>query len=59
MPTTGERFHDPASAWVLEWTGQAWAPLCPADRIAMSVRDGVGCPRCPACGKRVTDVGRE
>ena len=56
-PQVGERYDDPDSAHLLEWTGDEWAPVCPADNIAMTARDG-GWLCCSSCGTRAVDINR-
>ncbi len=54
-PRVGER-HDDGIGWARVWDGEAWVPVCPADDVPMSVRDGQGWLCCPSCGKRITEM---
>jgi hypothetical protein len=58
MPAIGERIDDPQYAHVKEWTGEGWAPVCPADDVAMTARDGQRRLCCGTCGVPASDVGR-
>jgi hypothetical protein len=55
MPAVGDR-HDDGIGWVQEWTGDAWAPVCPTDDVPMSGRDDQGWLRCDVCGKRTFEM---
>lgn len=57
MTAIGEREDDPSSAHVLEWTGSAWAPVCPTDGVAIVEYVG-GWLTCGTCGVRADRLGR-
>jgi hypothetical protein len=58
MPKVGDRDDNPGGSFVLEWTGSTWAPVCPADNVAMVEHDVQGWLCCGTCGARTVDVGR-
>ena len=57
-PKVGERVDDPGSPHVMEWLGNAWAPVCPGCNVAMTTRDAASWLCCGVCGARSTDVNR-
>jgi hypothetical protein len=58
-PRIGSRYNDqPGTTRVLEWTGEAWTPVCPTDDVAMKIRDAEGWLVCHICGVRAADARR-
>lgn len=51
-PKVGDRNHDGRT---LEWTGDAWAPVCSVDDIPMTGHDEIGWLCCSVCGLRAID----
>ncbi|GAA2637010.1 hypothetical protein GCM10010399_82720 [Dactylosporangium fulvum] len=54
----GERWIDPSAPYDFEWTGVEWAPVCPADDVAVTERRKDRWLYCGACGVRVDKLGR-
>lgn len=51
-PKVGDRNTDGRP---LEWTGEAWTPVCSRDDKPMAERDGEGWLCCGICGVRAVD----
>lgn len=49
-PKVGARSVDEYNGRVIQWTGDAWASVCPQDDIPMADHDGQGWLCCAACG---------
>jgi hypothetical protein len=54
-PTLGARYVDDMSGRVMEWDGQAWAPVCSRCGVRMAAHDRDGWLTCGRCGVRATD----
>lgn len=55
-PTVGDRDRPGGGSLDLEWTGDAWTPVCPADDVPMDTRDGDGWLCCQVCHVRAVDL---
>ena len=56
MPVLGERYQEPGEALPSEWTGKAWAPMCPVDDVPMGGLDEQGWLCCQECWRRYNDL---